>query len=129
MFDIGFSELIIIFVIALIVLGPERLPKAARYVGSIFGKMRNTWQGIQMEIERELHIDELKKQAQEIKESAQNEFDAAQNTLDDVENNMHQLSQEAQQELNKLADVIEAKQTPNQPAQTKLANLKDHPSE
>lgn len=120
MFDIGFSELIIIFVISLIVLGPERLPKAARYVGSIIGKLRNTWQGIQMEIERELHIEELKKQATEMKDSVENELDDVKDSINNTENTMHQLSQEAQDDLDQLSDAINAKQDPKpQPDTTK----------
>lgn len=59
MFDIGFSELLVVGVLALIVLGPERLPKAARTLGLLLGRIRRTMSGIQQEIEREMHAQEL----------------------------------------------------------------------
>lgn len=60
MFDIGFSELLLTAVIALIVLGPERLPKAARTVGLIIGKIRRSFAGIQEELERQIRTEELR---------------------------------------------------------------------
>lgn len=60
MFDIGFSELLLTSVIALIVLGPERLPKAARAVGLIVGKIRRSFAGIQEELERQIRTEELR---------------------------------------------------------------------
>ncbi|MCP5324773.1 MAG: twin-arginine translocase subunit TatB [Oceanospirillaceae bacterium] len=59
MFDIGFSELLLVGVIALIVLGPERLPKAARSVGMFFGKIRRMLSNIQQEMEQEIRNQEL----------------------------------------------------------------------
>ena len=71
MFDIGFAELFIVAVIALLVLGPERLPVAVRRVGLIVGKIRASWNGIQTEINRELEADELRKRIQEETDSVQ----------------------------------------------------------
>lgn len=59
MFDVGFSELILIFVIALIVLGPERLPKVARTAGSWLGRARRMARSMQYELERELDLKEM----------------------------------------------------------------------
>ena len=61
MFDIGFSELLIIAVVALVVLGPERLPKAARYAGLWVRKARAQWYSVKAEFEREMAADELKR--------------------------------------------------------------------
>src|SRR5688572_31342878 len=61
MFDIGFSELIIIAVVALLVIGPERLPKAARTLGHLFGRMQRYVNDVKADISREMEIDELKK--------------------------------------------------------------------
>lgn len=62
MFDVGFSELLIIAVVALLVLGPERLPKAARFAGLWVRKARAQWYSVKAELERELAQEELKKQ-------------------------------------------------------------------
>lgn len=61
MFDIGFSEVILIFVIALLVVGPERLPRIARTAGLWVGKMRGFVSSVKADIDRELATEELKK--------------------------------------------------------------------
>lgn len=65
MFDIGFSELLLFGIIALIVLGPEKLPKAARTAGQWYAKMRRAAATIQSEIEAELDLAETRQQMQE----------------------------------------------------------------
>ena len=64
MFDIGFSELLLFGVIALIVLGPEKLPQAARTAGQWYAKVRRTVSTLQSEIEAELDLAETRKQMQ-----------------------------------------------------------------
>lgn len=65
MFDIGFSELLLFGAIALIVLGPEKLPHAVRTAGRYYAKFRRTVATIQHEIEAELDLAETRKQMQE----------------------------------------------------------------
>ncbi len=66
MFDIGFSELLLIAVVALVVLGPERLPKAARFAGLWVRRARNQWDSVKQELERELHAEELRRNLQQV---------------------------------------------------------------
>jgi sec-independent protein translocase protein TatB len=61
MFDIGFSEIILIMVIALIVVGPERLPRLARSTGLWIGKIRGFVASVKADIDHELAADELRK--------------------------------------------------------------------
>ena len=61
MFDIGFSELFVIAIVALLVLGPERLPRAARFVGLWVRRARAQWYSVKSELEDELVDDELKR--------------------------------------------------------------------
>lgn len=61
MFDISFSELIVIGVIALIVIGPERLPKVARTIGLLLGRAQRYVSDVKSDISREMQLDELKK--------------------------------------------------------------------
>jgi len=61
MFDIGFLELAVIMVLALLVLGPERLPKAARKVGYWFGKARRYVEGMKAQVEAEFDSTEVKR--------------------------------------------------------------------
>jgi len=61
MFDVGFNELIIIAIVALIVLGPERLPKAARFAGLWVRRARAQWYSVKAELERELAAEDLRR--------------------------------------------------------------------
>ena len=65
MFDIGFWELCLIAVVALLILGPERLPTAARTAGLWIGKARRMIGNVKSEIDRELQLDEVRKKLQE----------------------------------------------------------------
>ena len=65
MFDIGFGELLLIAVVALVVLGPERLPKAARFAGLWVRRARAQWYSVKSELERELEAEELKRRMQD----------------------------------------------------------------
>jgi len=70
MFDIGFSELVVIAVVALIVIGPERLPKAARTMGHIFGRLQRYVNDVKADINREIELDELRKLQKEVQTAA-----------------------------------------------------------
>ena len=61
MFDIGFWELFLILILALLVVGPERLPKAARTAGYWFGKARRYVEGVKEEVASEFDVNELKR--------------------------------------------------------------------
>ena len=61
MFDIGFSEILLIAVVALLVLGPERLPKAARFTGLWVRRARSQWDSVKTEFERALAAEDLKR--------------------------------------------------------------------
>ena len=68
MFDIGFSELMVIAVVALIVIGPERLPRVARTAGILLGRLRRYAADVKADISREMQLDELRKMQQEVTE-------------------------------------------------------------
>lgn len=65
MFDIGFGELLLIAVVALVVLGPQRLPRAARFAGLWVRRARAQWYSVKAELERELEAEELKRSLQQ----------------------------------------------------------------
>lgn len=71
MFDIGFSELIVIGVVALIVIGPERLPKVARTVGHLYGRMQRYVSSVKSDISQEMELDELRRAGQQFKQSVE----------------------------------------------------------
>jgi sec-independent protein translocase protein TatB len=70
MFDIGFSEIVVIAVVALIVIGPERLPKAARTLGHLFGRLQRYVNEVKSDISREMELDELRKLQQQVQSAA-----------------------------------------------------------
>ncbi len=84
MFDLGFTELLLVAVVALIVLGPERLPKAARFAGLWVRRARLQWDSVKSELERELAADELKRNVQESREAMQELGDSMRATGDDA---------------------------------------------
>ncbi|MEK1907196.1 MAG: Sec-independent protein translocase protein TatB [Pseudomonas sp.] len=62
MFEIGFSELLLVGLVALIVFGPERLPAAARTAGLWIGRLKRSFSVIKAEVEREIGADEIRRQ-------------------------------------------------------------------
>lgn len=88
MFDIGFGELLLVGVIALVVLGPERLPRAARTAGLWLGRARATAQRFTAEIDRELKAEELRQtlreQARQLIEPVAEPLAAVQKDLSDL---------------------------------------------
>lgn len=88
MFDIGFSELLIIAVVALLVLGPERLPRAARFAGLWMRRARAQWYSVKSELENELAADELRRSLRE-----------TQDELRDAQQRMQREGESLRQEL------------------------------
>ncbi|TAM95358.1 MAG: twin-arginine translocase subunit TatB [Rhodanobacteraceae bacterium] len=70
MIELSFSKLLLLAVIALVVLGPEKLPKAARMAGAMLRRLRLGWESVRSEVERELEIEEIRRTAKEAAERA-----------------------------------------------------------
>lgn len=94
MFDVGFSELVLMAIVALVVLGPEKLPHAARVAGAWVGRIRRTVSNMQAEIEREVS-------AQEVRERLQKEIEAVRAAGQDMD---------IQQPFQAVADDMQALQ-------------------
>jgi sec-independent protein translocase protein TatB len=113
MFDIGFSEMIVIGLVALIVIGPERLPRVARTIGILAGRLQRYVADVKADINREVELDELRKMKDSVQQAAsgietsvQNEINAVQGELD-----------KASGELNAAADpAAGAASSPGEPA-------------
>ena len=89
MFDIGFSELMVIGIVALLVIGPERLPKVARTLGFLLGRARRYVSDVKSDINREIQLDELKKiqtqmtdSARSLEDSVRKEYDMARSAVE-----------------------------------------------
>ncbi len=70
MFDIGFSELLVIGLVALIVIGPEKLPRVARTIGHLAGRLQRYVADVKADINREMELDELRKMRDSMQEAA-----------------------------------------------------------
>jgi sec-independent protein translocase protein TatB len=70
MFDIGFSELMVIALVALIVIGPERLPRVARTLGHLAGRLQRYVSDVKADINREVELDELRKMRDSVQQTA-----------------------------------------------------------
>lgn len=71
MFDFGFLELVVIGVVALIVIGPERLPKVARTAGLLYGRMQRYVSSVKSDISHEIQLDEMRRVGQDFKASVE----------------------------------------------------------
>ncbi|MEP6941031.1 MAG: Sec-independent protein translocase protein TatB [Rudaea sp.] len=85
MFDFSFGEIGLIAVVALVVLGPERLPKVARTAGALVRRARTSWQSVKDEIERELEAEDLKRSFSEARQAASDLRDEMHRTSSDIE--------------------------------------------
>ncbi len=101
MFDIGFTELMLIGVVALIVIGPERLPKVARTAGQWLGKLNRYVSQVKQDIDRDIKLEELRKMQQDMKDTAQRYEVMAGNAAREVETTV-------QQETGQISRVMQA---------------------
>lgn len=100
MFDIGFSELLVIGVVALVVIGPERLPRVARTAGHLYGRFQRYVSDVKMDINREMHLEELRKMQDELKTSV--------NSLEQsVHAELKQGAQAVQEVTEQIHEIIE----------------------
>jgi len=95
MFDIGFSELLVIGVVALIVIGPEKLPRVARTVGHLAGRLQRYVADVKADINREIELEELRKMRDSMQQAATN-----------FESNVHSELNKTETELNKSVDEM-----------------------
>jgi sec-independent protein translocase protein TatB len=123
MFDIGFSELLVIAVVALIVIGPERLPKVARTLGHLFGRMQRYVNDVKADISREMELDELKKMQTSMEDAARSFQNSVTSGVSDAEREMNRLAQDTQSAVEALAEGPAAAQppAPGAPEQRELA--------
>jgi sec-independent protein translocase protein TatB len=95
MFDIGFSELLLIGIVALVVIGPERLPKVARTAGHLFGRLQRYVANVKADIAREMELDELRKFKGEVENAARSVERSISDEVSLAEHEVRALSQEA----------------------------------
>ena len=94
MFDIGFSEIVVIGVVALVVIGPERLPKTARTMGLLFGRLQRYVNDVKADISREMELDELRRLQREMQGAAQDFEQSVKTAANDVASGVRNVESE-----------------------------------
>lgn len=95
MFDIGFSELLVIAVVALIVIGPQQLPRVARTLGHLFGRMQRYVNDVKADISREMELDELKKLRSSMEDAASSFRSTVDKEVRSAESELQKMEQDA----------------------------------
>ena len=94
MFDVSFTELLVIGVVALVVIGPERLPKVARTLGHLVGRAQRYVNDVKTDIQREVELDELRKLKDQMQDAAQSVQSSIQNTESSLRKPLEALEQD-----------------------------------
>ena len=118
MFDIGFSEIVVIAVVALIVIGPERLPKTARTLGHLFGRLQRYVNDVKADINREMELDELRKLQREVQTAATELKTSVESAAQGMESGVRDVERElntAGTEVPEAARLSEPSPLPNEP--------------
>jgi sec-independent protein translocase protein TatB len=84
MFDIGFSEMVVLAVVALVVLGPERLPKVAKQAGAWMGKLRRYVDDVKSDINRQMELSELRDLKNQVSDAARDLETSVQSTVSGI---------------------------------------------
>nr|WP_294842169.1 Sec-independent protein translocase protein TatB [uncultured Methylotenera sp.] len=113
MFDIAFSELVVIAIVALIVIGPEKLPKVARTIGTMVGRMQRYMAQIKEEVNRESRFAELQKLQQEIQQATESAQAGLKSGVDYIAETVDPINQSAQQLGDDSADLAAKPQAPS----------------
>ena len=102
MFDVSFTELLVIGVVALVVIGPERLPKVARTLGHLVGRAQRYVNDVKSDIKREVEFDELRKLKDQMQDAAQ----TVQSGLQNTESSLSQPLASLEKDVSELKDAL-----------------------
>ncbi len=95
MFDVGFAELLLLSVVGLLVLGPERLPRVARTLGGYARKARSSWISLKHTIEAEMRAEELKEPLKHFEHEIKSTVDSVKSGVDKLKNSLKDLDPKA----------------------------------
>ncbi len=129
MFDIGFSELVVIGVVALVVIGPERLPKVARTAGHLFGRFQRYVSNVKADIAREMELDELRKFRSEFEDSARSIHNSIHNEVSLIDHEVSAVKNDVMQiehgklEENSSINHVSAEEVNVEPANSSQLEL------
>ncbi len=118
MFDFSFLELMVIMVVALMIIGPERLPKVARTMGQYWGKAQRYVNGVRADIERDMAVEEFRQLQQKVQEEAS-----------DMEKSVNQASQSLDKQVQQLNEGVARSLPIDQPVKADQQQANDiHPT-
>jgi len=112
MLDLGLSKMALIGAVALIVIGPEKLPRVARTVGTLLGKAQRYVADVKAEVNRAMDLDELKKMKETVEDAGREVERSIHDTKTSFEKDMHAVSAELQGAATPSADLAPAWEPP-----------------
>lgn len=113
MFDFSFSELMVVLVVALVVIGPERLPKVARTLGHLYGRAQRYVNGVKADISRDMAIEEYRQLQQQVQAEAKALEQSVKNAAQTVDQHMQQISMSADEQLQAVQSQATLPQQPS----------------
>lgn len=106
MFDVGFSELLVIGIVALIVIGPEKLPSVARTLGHLAGRAQRYVNDVKADIHREVQLEELQRLQAQVTESARQLEASVKSQLGDAQAQLEAVAESVQTEVASAQDSV-----------------------
>lgn len=123
MFEFSPGKLFLLALIALLVLGPDKLPGAARTIGALLRRVRAYWENARSQIERELDLEEVRRAAQEAEDQAKAAQNQAHNALQQLREEMDHAREEVEEDIDTSGDESGAGTTPGR---AEISTEKDH---
>ena len=112
MFDIGASEIFVIGVVALIVIGPERLPRVAKTLGHLFGRLQRYVSEVKSDISREIELDELRKLKATMQDAARSIEESVTAQVNYIDSEVKQAGAEVQKQVESAQQQVESAVAP-----------------
>ena len=129
MFGVDFSELMVIMVIGLVVIGPERLPKVARTLGMLWGRAQRYINGVKADLARDMSIDELRQMQQKVQQEADAAAQAVRQSSQAMDQRMRELSDAVVQSAQEVEQKVQAPVSPAKPESQLSADQKKFPTD
>jgi sec-independent protein translocase protein TatB len=125
MFDVGFSEILVIAVVALVVVGPERLPKVARTLGHMVGRLQRYVNEVKADISREMELDELRKLQGQVQDAARGIEQSVTEATGEIDTALRDTAASVEQTVGPAGKPVApaASPAPNEAAQASLPGL------
>jgi sec-independent protein translocase protein TatB len=112
MFDIGASEIFVIGVVALIVIGPERLPRVAKTLGHLFGRLQRYVSEVKSDINREIELDELRKLKATMQDAARSIEQSVTSQVNYIDSEVKQAGAQVQEQIESAQKQVESAVAP-----------------